>query len=128
MTHYVLQGTHAAYLSARHRKEDPLIWIDDRSPGQSPGGAAWESLWEYSAQYEHPRWREWHAQAQQAGHGGGDFFILKDFVDAIRNGTRPPIDVYDAATWSAIMPLSIESVARGNAPVEVPDFTKGRQG
>jgi predicted dehydrogenase len=32
MTHYVLQGTQAAYLSARHGREEPLIWIDGRSP------------------------------------------------------------------------------------------------
>lgn len=126
MTHYALQGTKAAYLSARHHKEDPLIWIDGCSPGQSPGDAEWESLWTYSTQYEHPYWKEWGAQAKEAGHGGGDFFILRDFIDAVGNNSRPAIDVYDAVTWSAIMPLSIQSVARGSVPVEIPDFTRNR--
>jgi predicted dehydrogenase len=125
MTHYVLQGTQAAYLSARHGKEDPLIWIDGRSPGQSPGHAEWESLWAYADEYEHPLWKQWRQQAQAAGHGGGDFFVLQDFIGAIESGTRPPIDVYDAVTWSSIMPLSFESVARGGAPVEIPDFAGG---
>jgi predicted dehydrogenase len=124
MTHYTLQGTQAAYLSARHHKEDPLIWIDGRSPGVSPGDAEWEPLWNYAATYEHPDWREWRATAQQAGHGGGDFFVLRDFVQAIETGEPPPIDVYDAATWSVIMPLSAQSVAQGGAPVPVPDFQR----
>ena len=45
MTHYALQGTRGAYASARHSGEDPLIWLDGRSPGQSPPDAAWEPLW-----------------------------------------------------------------------------------
>ena len=37
-----------------------------------------------------------------------------------------PIDVYDAATWMAITPLSEKSIACGSAPVEIPDFTRGK--
>jgi predicted dehydrogenase len=126
MTHYVLQGTRAAYVSGRHGAEDPLIWIDGRSPGHSPPDAAWEPLWRYADEFEHPRWRERGATALQSGHGGGDFFVIEDFVDAIRTGSPPPIDVYDAVTWSAVTPLSIESVAAGGRPVAVPDFQRRR--
>jgi hypothetical protein len=124
MVHYALQGTRAAYLSPRHGKEDPLVWIEGRSPGTSPGHAEWESLWAYSSDYEHPRWRERGEEARRAGHGGGDFFVLEDFVNSIQTGQRPAIDVYDAVTWSSLAPLSVESVARGGAPVEVPDFRR----
>jgi len=127
MTHYALQGIRAAYVSARHAREDPLIWIDGKSPGQSPGDAEWEPLWRYSYQYEHPSWREWGEQARQAGHGGADLLVLKDFLDAVQTGTNPPIDVYDAVTWSSIMPLSIESVARGSIPLEIPDFRSNQR-
>ncbi|RLD79231.1 MAG: gfo/Idh/MocA family oxidoreductase, partial [Bacteroidetes bacterium] len=37
----------------------------------------------------------------------------------------PPLDVYDAAAWSAITPLSERSIAEGNAPQYFPDFTRG---
>lgn len=37
-----------------------------------------------------------------------------------------PLDVYDAAAWMAITPLSEQSIALGSAPVEIPDFTSGR--
>jgi predicted dehydrogenase len=125
MFHFELQGTKAIFLSGRHEKEDPLIWIDGQSPGRSPGDAEWELLSAYSDRYEHPRWAQWGKQASQAGHGGGDFFILDDFITAIQNGTRPGIDVYDAVTWSSIMPLSIESAARGGIPLAIPDFANG---
>jgi hypothetical protein len=47
-------------------------------------------------------------------------------VKAVRNKTQTPIDVYDATTWSAIIPLSEQSVASRGAPVDFPDFTKGK--
>jgi predicted dehydrogenase len=124
MFHFELQGTRAAFVSARHPKEDPLVWIDGVSSGRSPGHAEWEALWTHSARYEHPRWKRWGEQASQAGHGGGDFFVLDDFLTAIGTGGRAAIDVYDAVTWSALMPLSIESVARGGVPVAIPDFAR----
>jgi predicted dehydrogenase len=53
MTHYVLQGTRAAYFSPRHAKEDPLIWIAGRSPGAAIGTEESESLWRYAAEVGH---------------------------------------------------------------------------
>jgi hypothetical protein len=34
--------------------------------------------------------------------------------------------VYDAAAWSAISPLSEESIKKGSAPIQIPDFTRGK--
>lgn len=127
MTHYVLQGMNAAFLSARHAKEDPLIWIHGRSPGEQIGKEEWESLYQYADEFEHPRWRERGEVARDSGHGGGDFLVVEDFVRAVVGGTPPPIDVYDAATWSSVFPLSAESVRRGGKPVELPDFRRGRR-
>jgi len=127
MTHYALQGTRGAYLSSRHEGEDPLIWIDGQSPGRSyEEKAQWESLWTYADRYEHPYWGQLAGEATLSGHGGGDYFVLKDFCTAVQAGIRPSIDVYDAVTWSAIVPLSVESVARGGVPVDVPNFMRSR--
>jgi predicted dehydrogenase len=125
MTHYVLQGTTASYISPRYDKEDPLIWIEDRSP-TAPNGIAleWESLWKYSEEFEHPKWKEWKEVAERTGHGGGDFFVLTDFINSILNNANPPIDVYDAVTWSSIIPLSIESVRKGGSPIDIPEFRR----
>jgi hypothetical protein len=35
------------------------------------------------------------------------------------------LDVYDAASWSAVADLSEKSVAQDSAPVKFPDFTHG---
>jgi predicted dehydrogenase len=128
MTHYALQGTEGAYLSARHGGEDPLIWLDGRSPGVSPGDAAWEPLWAYADEFEHPHWRAHGAAARQAGHGGGDFFILRDFAAAVAGRTPPPIDVYDAVTWSSVYPLSQQSVRERGRAVAIPDFRRAAAG
>ncbi|WP_308638056.1 Gfo/Idh/MocA family protein [Paenibacillus silvisoli] len=129
MTHYALQGSNGAYESARHRNEDPLLWIKGLSPGTSvwePGciEAEWEPLWKHAPEYEHASWKKWKGTADLSGHGGGDFFILEEFSDAIIEKRRPAIDVYDAVTWSCVAPLSLQSVMQGNKPVSFPRFNK----
>ena len=57
-----------------------------------------------------------------AGHGGGDFFIVKDFVDAVRGETKPAIDVYTACEWTAVGLLSGLSVTNHEKHIEVPHF------
>ena len=46
-------------------------------------------------------------------------------IDCLRNGLPLEMDVYDAALWSSITPLSEWSVAHQGNTVEVPDFTAG---
>lgn len=129
MTHYGLQGTHGAYVSARQHGEDPLVWIEGRSPGFSEGlpnrpHAKWESLWNLADDYEHPLWKQSMEAAKKSGHEGGDYFTIREFADAIIENRRPYIDVYDAVAWSSVFPLSMQSVAEHGKPVSFPDFTR----
>ena len=59
------------------------------------------------------------------GHGGMDFLMDWRLIDCLRNGLPLDQDVYDAATWSSIVPLSVQSVANRSNSVDVPDFTAG---
>jgi len=59
------------------------------------------------------------------GHGGMDFIMDWRLIDCLRNGLPLDQDVYDAALWSAIAPLSETSVAKRSRTVDVPDFTRG---
>lgn len=59
------------------------------------------------------------------GHGGMDFLMDWRMIDCLRNGLPLDMDVYDAALWSAIAPLSEWSVANRSNSVNVPDFTAG---
>lgn len=62
---------------------------------------------------------------QVGGHGGMDFLMDWRLIDCLRNGLPVDIDVYDAAAWSVIGPLSEWSVANRSAPIDIPDFTGG---
>ncbi len=59
------------------------------------------------------------------GHGGMDFLMNWRLIDCLRNGLPLEQDVYDAAAWSSIVPLSEWSVANGSNSIRVPDFTCG---
>ena len=59
------------------------------------------------------------------GHGGMDTLMDWRLIDCLRNGLPPDMDVYDAAAWSSIIPLSEWSVANRSMPVDIPDFTAG---
>lgn len=62
---------------------------------------------------------------QVGGHGGMDFLMDWRLIDCLRNGLPVDMDVYDAALWSVIGPLSEWSVANRSAPIDIPDFTNG---
>lgn len=59
------------------------------------------------------------------GHGGMDFMMDWRLIDCLRNGIALEQDVYDAALWSVIGPLSEWSVANRSNSIDVPDFTNG---
>lgn len=120
---YALQGTRAAFTSNIGPDLAPQIWIQDRSPTGRDGSAeAWEPLYKYAEEFEHPLWREFGAEAAAWGHEGSDFFVPREFVAAILEERRPFIDVYDAVTWSSITPLSRDSMEGGNKAVAFPRF------
>ena len=106
------------------------LWMDDGNQiyveGLSKKAHNWESDEPYLQQYDHAYWKKEGKIAEDAGHGGMDHFVMKDFLDAIRTHTAPSIDVYDAAAWSAISPLSEESIKKGSASIQIPDFTRGK--
>jgi len=62
---------------------------------------------------------------QIGGHGGMDFMMDWRLIDCLRNGLPLDQDVYDAALWSCITPLSEWSVAHRSNSIDIPDFTGG---
>ena len=62
---------------------------------------------------------------QVGGHGGMDFMMDWRMIDCLRNGIPLDQDVYDAALWSAVAPLSEASVKNRSKSIDVPDFTRG---
>lgn len=76
--------------------------------------------------YTHPILKEIGEYAKTVGgHGGMDYIMDYRLIYCLRNGLPLDMDVYDMAEWCALTPLSAISIDNGNAPVEVPDFTRG---
>jgi len=105
------------------------IWMDLNQSiyleGKSPEAHKWEPAQPWLDRYDHPLWRKHGERAAGGGHGGMDFFVVRAFVEALKAGAPMPIDVFDAVAWSAITPLSEQSIADGNRTLEFPDFTEG---
>jgi predicted dehydrogenase len=105
------------------------IWMDVNKSLLIEGKTkahAWEEAKTWLDQYDHPLWKKYGNDAKTAGHGGMDFFVFHHFVECAKRNIAPQIDVYDAATWLAITPLSEASIATGSSPQVFPDFTRGR--
>jgi hypothetical protein len=99
----------------------PRIYFD----GQK-GKEAWTNLDAFK-EYEHPLWRQQGDIARKAGgHGGMDFIMLYRLLQCMRDGLVPDMDVYDAAAWSSVAPLSRISLESGSGPAKFPDFTHAR--
>ena len=86
----------------------------------------WDAAKEWLDKYDHPLWKRWSAEAQGSGHGGMDFYVMHSFIESAKRKTPTQMDVYDAAAWSAISPLSEQSIELGNETVAFPDFTGGQ--
>ena len=112
-----LQGLKGIYLGTNNS-----ISLDQ--PGK--GADQWVPFEPYLQKYPHPLWQALAANAAQSGgHEGAEYLMFHDFLKAVRTKAPAPQTVTDAATWSAIVPLSIASVAHGSKPVAFPDFTNG---
>jgi predicted dehydrogenase len=114
---YRIQGTKGIYSGTLNK-----IHLEDLSPRHNQ----WEAIDKYAEQYDHPLWKQFGDIARHTGHGGSDYLCFRDFVEAVRNRTEVPIDVYDAASWSIITKLTEESVGNKSRPVDFPDFTRGK--
>lgn len=106
------------------------LWMDlNRGiyiEGKSPKPHQWDDAKTWLDKYDHPLWAKWSKEAQGSGHGGMDFYVIHSFVESIKRNQPTPMDVYDAAAWSAITPLSEMSIEKGNETIEFPDFTGGQ--
>lgn len=85
-----------------------------------------DNIDQYKDEYFDDNWKNVTDEQINLGHGGMDYFLIKDFIDCLINNKPMPVDVYDAAAWYAITPLSEKSIKENGAVQEIPDFTKGQ--
>ncbi|MBD3378786.1 alpha-N-acetylgalactosaminidase [candidate division KSB1 bacterium] len=97
------------------------LHIEGKSPAHE-----WEPMEDYYEQYDHPLWTAIAERGAGRGHGGMDYIEDYRLIQCLREGKPMDMDVYDAAAWSVVGPLSEESVANKSRPVDFPDFTRGK--
>ena len=69
-----------------------------------------------------PNWPENSEEAEKCGHGGGDFFVEKAFVQSLRTGEAPFLDAYRGITASNVGIIAWKSAHNGGAFMEIPDL------
>lgn len=117
MTNYQLQGTAGAYESSRGGPgELDKIWL--RSKSAAP---QWIDLWSLESEFVPDSWKNLGEKALATGHGGGDYFEILDFVEAIAGKCPPPIGIDEAMDMTLPGLISQESITRAGAWLDVPD-------
>ncbi|NLX20078.1 MAG: Gfo/Idh/MocA family oxidoreductase [Phycisphaerae bacterium] len=116
---WLIQGTLGLYDEVRSS-----VHLVERTP--EPQQHNWEPFAPYQEEFDHAWWKAMGADGAVATHGGTDYLELQQFVNAVRRRTSPPIDVYDSATMCVVIPASERSIADRGAPIECPDFTRGK--
>jgi len=111
-----VQGTEGLWMEV-----SDTLYIEGKSKAH-----AWDNAQDWLKKYDHPLWEKYGDDAMGAGHDGIDFFVLHAFIESAKRNEPTPLDVYDAAVWSAITPLSEQSIDLGNATIDFPDFTSGK--
>lgn len=95
--------------------------------GQGHGFLSDDDYKAYREMHQHPLWGKLESLAEKnGGHGGMDFVMLYRLIDCFNQGIPLDMDVYDAASWSVVTPISELSVQLGSVPVRFPDFTRGK--
>lgn len=123
--HNLIQGSLGtlAGFPTRLAFEGGMLGLTD-SHHQWIEGAVLEKIYE---QYEHPLYKRLGALAQKmGGHGGMDFMMRYRVVECLQKGQPLDQNIYEGCFWSAVAPLSEQSVAQDGQVQNFPDFTRGQ--
>jgi len=116
MTYYSLQGTEGCYEAARGLGDQPKIWLASNSAEPK-----WMPLEALADAFLPESWQHPSREQREAGHGGGDYLEVQDFVRAILEETEPPIGIHQALDMTLPGLISQQSIAQGSVWLPVPD-------
>jgi hypothetical protein len=112
----LVQGTKGMFQGYPNR-----VYLEGRGKAHQ-----WVDAADLRAEFDHPLWKAIEAQAAGAGHGGMDYIEDYRLVKCLREGLPTDMHVYDAASLSAVVELSMQSTTKRARTMDVPDFTRGR--
>lgn len=121
MAYYALQGTAGAYEAWRGFGDASKVWLaDEHEPSLFHAPAQWHPLTDQAARTIPDRLAA-PPEARLGGHGTSEYWLLRDFLAAIRGEIAPPIDVHAALDYTLPGLCAQTSAEQGGAPVPVPD-------
>jgi len=124
-SYYALQGTKGCYESSRGLGDEAKVWLmGEHEESHVFDSAKWHRLWEYAERHIPDRLRVGE-EASQGGHGTCEYWMMKDFLAAIRGEKAPAIDVYRGLDYTVPGLCALESMEKGGAVVGVPNFREG---
>jgi predicted dehydrogenase len=120
-TFYLLQGTRGSYESVRGFGDQAKVWLEDEhGPSDVNSPAQWHSLEGFANHYLASR-RAIAPDVYTAGHGMSEYWMLRDFLAAVRGEKESPIDVYTGLDYTLPGIYAVESAKLQGAPVAVDD-------
>jgi predicted dehydrogenase len=107
---YSLYGTKGCVENGRTGKEG-LLYVE----GETPRGE-YQHITAASSDPAAP------PEAKQGGHGTSEYYMIRDFLDALDNNTRPAIDVMRAMDFTVPGIIAHQSATSGGGWLDVPLF------
>jgi hypothetical protein len=132
--YFVLQGTRGAIESPRGPlgQQDMYKAYTCNGDIKVSRGILWEDFWKYSHLLP-DNYQDMPAGAKEfAKNGdynccGGDYYVVQDFIRAVRGEIEIPVNVYEACEWSAVALLSEISAENNGKMIKMPDFHGSRE-
>lgn len=122
MTNYQLQGTDGCYESARAHGEKNRVWLRSLSAElEWTDLNAFGSIADLAEKYLPVQWRQAGEAAAKAGHGGGDYFEILDFFEAIEGKRPAEIGIHEAMDMTLPGLVSQQSILQDGIWLVVPD-------
>ncbi len=121
-SNYQLQGVDGSYESSRSPMERDKLWLSSLNKKQE-----WLDLEtlckidDFAQKYIPEQWRKLSDKISAYGHGGGDYWVIKDFLSTIRKEYSCPIDIYKALDMTLPGLISQQSIIQEGQWLEVPN-------
>ncbi len=113
---YSLQGTEGCYEAGRGFGDQARIWLRSQSEK-----IEWMPLADLEGEFLPEKYLDPPREALEAGHGGGDYWQVVDFVDAIVSGRKMPIGIHETMDMTLPGLVSQQSVLQDSSWLPVPD-------
>ena len=112
LTWYSLYGTKGFVESGRDRLDEGLEWLEDTDTKEAGARRVSTPVSDPNAPPE----------AKTGGHGTGEYYMVRHFIEALDTGSRPAFNAVQAAEVTVPGLLAHESAMKGGVWLDVPQF------